>query len=322
MFLLPRWIFILWLLTFYAVWLFLMTTTESGFDLFLERWIYPIMMMAGATVAGATPMGGGSVAFPVLSLYFDIDVETAKNFSLMIQSIGMTSAAIVVLSRRPHSRQWFKNLFVYIAISYLGFITGNIFYGIVNLDLIKILFLSLALSFIANFILTHNSGHDREIDHSIDGFGDWQIVSLTCFLGGVCSAFFGNGADMLIYIALVLFWHIREREGIDISIVVMAAISVMGTFTNYFVFDTITHDVYLSWLVAAPIVIVFAPLGNVLLHRIPERAMLIAVLILCFTNFVYYIATSPDSLILSLITLFSFFTIFYTIDRTQRILKA
>ena len=66
----------------------------------LDHWHYPAIMVLGAFVAGLTPEGGGAVAFPVLSVFFDIKREMARDFSLMIQSIGMTSASIWILSRK------------------------------------------------------------------------------------------------------------------------------------------------------------------------------------------------------------------------------
>ena len=69
-----------------------------------EQWFYPAIMVVGAFVAGSTPEGGGAVAFPVLNIFLQIDRVMARDFSLMIQSIGMTSASVFILCSTPDKR--------------------------------------------------------------------------------------------------------------------------------------------------------------------------------------------------------------------------
>jgi hypothetical protein len=55
---------------------------------------------AEAFIAGFMPEGRGSVAFPVLNVFLHVDRVLARDFSMMIQSIGMTSAVISILSQK------------------------------------------------------------------------------------------------------------------------------------------------------------------------------------------------------------------------------
>ena len=57
-------------------------------------------MAVGSYVAGSTPMGGGTVGFPVLVLLMDLPATLGRDFSFAIQAIGMTSASIYILCRR------------------------------------------------------------------------------------------------------------------------------------------------------------------------------------------------------------------------------
>ena len=57
-------------------------------------------MTLGSYLAGSTPMGGGTVGFPVLVLLFEQPGSLGRNFGLAIQSIGMVSASIYILCRR------------------------------------------------------------------------------------------------------------------------------------------------------------------------------------------------------------------------------
>lgn len=61
------------------------------------RWLVSITMIFGSMIAGATSEGGAAVAFPVLTLTLGVSPSIARDFSFMIQSIGMTSAAFSIL---------------------------------------------------------------------------------------------------------------------------------------------------------------------------------------------------------------------------------
>jgi hypothetical protein len=56
-----------------------------------------ITMVFGSMVAGATSEGGAAVAFPVMTLVFGIAPPVARDFSFMIQSVGMTCASFTIL---------------------------------------------------------------------------------------------------------------------------------------------------------------------------------------------------------------------------------
>ena len=59
-----------------------------------------VTMVFGSLVAGATSVGGAAVAFPVMTLVFDITPAVARDFALMIQTVGMLSAAFAIWYQR------------------------------------------------------------------------------------------------------------------------------------------------------------------------------------------------------------------------------
>ena len=69
------------------------------------RQFYPlsIAMIFGSLIAGSTPLGGGVVAFPVCVLSIGFNPSQGRDFSLMIQSCGMTAASYLVLITRTHA---------------------------------------------------------------------------------------------------------------------------------------------------------------------------------------------------------------------------
>jgi hypothetical protein len=63
-----------------------------------------ITMIFGSMLAGATSEGGAAVAFPIMTLVFGIAPPIARDFSYMIQSVGMTAAAFTILYMRVQVR--------------------------------------------------------------------------------------------------------------------------------------------------------------------------------------------------------------------------
>ena len=89
-------IWFVWVALFLAVWCGLVFG-QGWWDRVATHWPIAIAMAVGSYVAGSTPMGGGTVGFPVLVLLFEQPAEFGRQFSLLIQSVGMTSAAIYLI---------------------------------------------------------------------------------------------------------------------------------------------------------------------------------------------------------------------------------
>lgn len=64
------WPFVLWLAVFYTAWITLVTWRGDWANV-LSHWPIALAMSFGSYIAGSTPMGGGTVGFPVLVLIFD-----------------------------------------------------------------------------------------------------------------------------------------------------------------------------------------------------------------------------------------------------------
>ena len=95
------WPFGIWLLVFYSVWL-LVVIVGDHWQTVQSHWPIAVAMSFGSYIAGSTPMGGGTVGFPVLVLLFELPGSLGRNFGLAVQSIGMLSASIYIFSaRRP-----------------------------------------------------------------------------------------------------------------------------------------------------------------------------------------------------------------------------
>jgi uncharacterized protein len=74
--------------------------STNSFYLYLKHVYALIIMIIGSFIAGSSPEGSAAVAYPVFTLLLKIPPAVARNFAFAIQSIGMTSATLLILSLR------------------------------------------------------------------------------------------------------------------------------------------------------------------------------------------------------------------------------
>ena len=77
-------------------------SVSNSWHLFKDFWPISLTMTLGSIVAGATAEGGAAIAFPVFTKVLHIPAPDARTFGLMIQSVGMTMAAVMIFSLRVH----------------------------------------------------------------------------------------------------------------------------------------------------------------------------------------------------------------------------
>ena len=126
---------------------------------------------------GMTSEGGGSVAFPIMTLAFSIAPVVARDFSMGIQACGMSAAAFAILWMRIQL-DWYSIVFCSI---------GGTFGIVVGLEWIdpnltpaqkKMGFVSVWFSFaFALFLL--NRYHKRRTFKSVPNFKLWKAAVLT-----------------------------------------------------------------------------------------------------------------------------------------------
>ncbi len=273
-----------WLVVFYTAW----TAVLFGFDLFDEAAQHKpvaLAMAAGSYVAGSTPMGGGTIGFPVLVLFFDAPASLGRNFGLMIQSVGMTSASILILCRRIPVA-WSLLRFGLIGAA-IGILVGTfVIVPLVSDTTVKLVFACLWCSFGA-LTLAKNSELCR-LDRMpvIPSGAAFRVGSLVGVVGGVTTALTGVGIDMLLYTVLVLLYRSDLKVAVPTSVIIMAASSLMGTALHLVIGD-LNAEVFHNWLAAAPVVILGAPLGAIFVNWISRKATLYFVGLLCLAQFVW-----------------------------------
>lgn len=263
------WVWFLWLGGFYAIWTWLVFGHEK-WGAVVAHWPMALAMTLGSYVAGSTPMGGGTVGFPVLVLFFGMPASLGRDFSFAVQSIGMVSAAIFIIARRqPLAWSMLKG-------SMLGAVIGTPL-GIFFLSpLIPELWIKLIFAVIwASFGVLHLyrineiSSHDGMTE--FDERWDFRVgLALGLLSGGTAVAVTGVGIDMVLYAALVLLCRADLKIAIPTSVVIMGFTSVVGVVTK--ILSTgLQPSVYENWLAAAPVVALGAPLGVFLVNVVGRK---------------------------------------------------
>lgn len=288
------WPWLIWLLGFYAVWIGLVCVGQHWASL-QEHWGIAVGMLAGSYVAGSTPMGGGTVGFPVLVLLFDLSPNLGRDFSFAVQSVGMTSATLFILCRRQ-PLEWAILKWAMVG-SLVGLPLGIVFLaphvpGIA----IKLVFGVVWASFgVLHLRRTReiclNLGETPEA-HRFDRNAG-LLVGLIA--GGTVAAVTGVGIDMALYMVMVLLMRADLKTAIPTSVVIMAFNSILGIGTKMLLGD-VQPGVYVNWLAAAPVVILGAPLGAFIVTRIGRKPTLYVVALLCVFQFVWMIRSEIETL--------------------------
>ncbi len=256
--------------------------------LFIDNWFMSLTMAFGSFVAGSTSQGGGAVAFPVMTLGFNIDPKGARDFSMMIQSIGMTSASVAIFWRKIEVD--YTTLLVAGLAGAVGAVVGLEFVQQwFASDPTKVFFVSLWLAFgVALWRINQITRKVRRRSLSDRSPRALMFLALAGFVGGIISGLLGSGLDILVFALLVLGFRLCETVATPTSVVLMAANSLVGFAWRLMGGggEPIREEVWGYWWVCVPIVAIGAPLGA---RFISNRGHLFVVRLLLFVILAQFI---------------------------------
>lgn len=244
----------------WCIWALFMAENNYWY-LFQDNWFMSVTMALGSFIAGSTCMGGGAIAFPVMTLGFGMDAQLARDFSLMIQSVGMVSASLIIIYLRI-AVEWRAIMYASI---------GGVFGVITGIDLVspelasaytKIFFVSFWLGF-STVLFLINRNRARMVCTNIRNIdiGDRFLLLVTGFLGGIVSGLTGSGLDIVTFAILVLVFSLHEKVATPSSVILMAINSVAGFFWREGFDGGTMAGAWNYWWVCVPVVVVGAPLG-------------------------------------------------------------
>lgn len=288
------WIWLLWLVLFYSVWILLVTVFGGWADA-VAHWPMALAMAIGSYAAGSTPMGGGTVGFPILVLLFDEPAQLGRDFSFAVQSIGMTSASIFILARRqPLAGAMLKGALIG---STIGVPLGIFLIAPWVPPLwIKIVFAVVwgSFGFLHLWRINEISSHEGMTDFA-ERWDTRMGLIIGLISGATVVSVSGVGIDMVLYTVLVLVCRADLKIAIPTSVVIMAWSSLVGIFTKA-VFTGVQPGVYENWLAAAPVVALGAPLGVFVVNLIGRKPTLLVVAVLCVGQLIWTLSEERTSL--------------------------
>jgi uncharacterized membrane protein YfcA len=249
-----------------------MSSTQS-FGLYLKHYYAVLTMVFGSFIAGSSPEGSAAIAYPVFTLLLKISPAIARNFAFAIQSIGMTSASLLIIGLA------IKVEWNYIRYVTIGGIFGLVFgtYYIVPLispPLAKLFFVSLWLSF-GLVLWFENRKPKREVFDSIQHFAQSDMVRLLFFglIGGMISSIFGTGINIFTFCLMTIYYRINEKVAVPSSVIIMTIETLLGFFLHAGVIGDFQTESFEMWLVCVPVVAVFAPLGAFVISKVPRKGV-------------------------------------------------
>jgi uncharacterized membrane protein YfcA len=265
----------------------------------LHHWEVALTMLFGSFLAGSSPEGGGAVAFPVLTKALDVPGPVARTFGLSIQAVGMTMASIAILAnRRP----------IHVRAAIIGSLAGVVGFAVsvamfsqpdvvfwpstAGVGWIKATF-SIVLATTA--LLMWRRLRRGDATHETLAWTPRMDVAIVAvgLAGGLLSSLAGTGANILVFLVLVVLIDVSPKMAVPTVVIVMATVSIVG-FVLYGLVDgqlwvevsgdrvvsvggTATDlpaaqtDLLGMWLAAIPVVVWGAPLGSWCAAVVRER---------------------------------------------------
>ncbi|RZO57584.1 MAG: sulfite exporter TauE/SafE family protein [Sandaracinaceae bacterium] len=278
-----RWIFFAWLAAFYVAWATLVLVGDL-WPTVASHWPIAASMAAGSYFAGSTPMGGGTVGFPVLVLLFDQPASMGRNFGFAVQSIGMVSASIYILSHRvPIDWRTLRAALPAAALTTplcAALIAPRVPSALATL-VYSVIVASFGLMHLARIrtvaACTRRRPSERE---------GLRLGLVAGCAGGLVASMTGVGIDMLVYIGMVAYARVDMRVAIPTSVILMAFTSLVGVGSNV-ALGSVDRAVFDNWLAAAPIVALGAPLGSIVVTYLSREKTLLVTSVLCVAQLVW-----------------------------------
>ncbi len=273
-----------------------------------------VVMIFGSFIAGASSEGGGAIAYPVMTLFFDIDTDVARNFSFAIQSVGMSFASLWIFL----SKVKIETTYLWIAGlgGLAGIITGSWFIApFVQPSYAKMMFVSFWLSFgIALWAVNYTQ--DRKYIESLPALDYFQKTELFAVgvTGGIFSSILGNGLDICTFAYVVLKYGLSEKVATPTSVILMASNAIAGFLVQSLIFESIQTEAVNYFLVSIPVVIFGAPLGAYTITKIgrkPIAAILIGIIIIQFISSIFIIKPGMGLLAFSFVIFMTGIVLFF-----------
>lgn len=200
-------------------------------EMFTDYYPMSIAMIFGSMIAGSTPLGGGVVAFPIAVLVIGLTPAQGRDFTLIIQAVGMNAAAFMLGLVKPHLLD-FTLIATFTIMGIPGMLMGFTldlppFYVVL---IFQILVLEFAFIYLYLSAVSPRRKGGGDVAPGLVSFSlsveDMSVASsrrkealayvlmvLAAFIGGFVASNAGSGSDIALYIFGMLGWNVRLLGG-------------------------------------------------------------------------------------------------------------
>lgn len=291
-------------ITVWIVWLRLLGPNYAIANM-VTHWEAAVTMIFGSIVAGGTSMGGGAVAFPVFTKVLHVPPSEAKVFSLAIQSVGMSAAALTIVAMKTRVEWKFIHWASFGGIP--GIILGSVFLApALPPNVIKLSFTMMIVSFGIVLLTLNRAQRQRNLSIPFWEERERFFALAAGFWGGIVSGLVGSGMDIVCFSTLVLLFGMCEKVSTPTSVILMAINAVVGFIIHQYFVGDFNGPITNYWLAAVPVVVVGAPMGAILCNYLSRTAIVRILLSLVLVEFTSSFALIPLSANLLCQSLFSF----------------
>ncbi|WP_016954430.1 sulfite exporter TauE/SafE family protein [Catenovulum agarivorans] len=260
------WLYPIALLSLVVFWLVSDKPLAAG-ELFAQYWTSALTMVFGSFVAGITPLGGGAVAFPVLTKVFAVNAIDAKYFSLTIQTIGMGFATLFFISRKVKIHWELLGYCFPAALIVLPFALSQ---TSLSAQWLRFAFSEFILVTAWVLWLCNHSLYARRHELKYKPL----ILFATAVLGSFLSASLGSGSDVVLFFVLVYVLKYPIKEAIPSTVVLMAFNAICASIWLVFIESIELSDFVInSWWTACIVAAIGAPLGAFMLTVLKEHTL-------------------------------------------------
>ena len=283
-------------------------------ELYQRYFAEALTMVLGAFVAGSTPLGGGAVAFPVLTKWLEYTPSDARIFSVLIQSVGMTCASLLFITLRI--QLYWREITIGLIASV---ILPHLLMEVINVNGSLTSSLFVIFEIIALSIITFS----KMFREYVLPLKENTALILFAFIGGLFTVNIGTGADLMLFIYLVFVLKIAPVKAIP-SCVVFMALNAIFSAVILVMTDSITIEMSHAWLAAAPVAAIMAPFGGWLLGYVHPKLVIIfisslIIIDLVFSLFAESVSDIEKSIICIGLLLFLYIVLKHFTGRSQKL---
>lgn len=228
-------------LSFIALIIWIVAVTVTGqWGRMLDNWFSPLIAAAGSVIGSSTPLGGGTVSFPVYTKVLGVPPQVARTFSLSMPAIGMTMASLSIIINRRQV-EW-RALAIALPAAIAGLLFGlfgpftqrnqPFWPSVIPSPYIRVTFTLVVFGAAAVVWLNYRQQILEQIVR-VTTYG-WRLIVILIlfgFVGGFVSSLIGPGTNIFLYIVLIILIGLIPRVGIPTSVIAMAGTCIIAFIT-------------------------------------------------------------------------------------------